>query len=235
MNNKNIIAIIPARGGSKRIPKKNIIDFKGKPMIAHTIKAALESGLFDDVIVSTDDAEIAEISMDYGASIPFMRAENADDFSTVSDVIVYTLEVLKEKYNRVYDHVVLLLPNCPIRNKADILAAYNNFKTKDLNFQVSAFKFGFMNPWWAQTVKDGIPTPIFKDAVNNVRSQDLPETFCPTGAIWIAKTTALLESKTFYAEGHHFFPIDWKSAVDIDDYADLEMATIIYDLVNGKT
>ena len=97
MVNKKNIAIIPARGGSKRIPKKNIIDFFGKPLIAHTIESAIKSNIFDRVIVSTDCKEIAKISLQYGAEVPFMREDKADDFSPISDATIYTLKRLKKR------------------------------------------------------------------------------------------------------------------------------------------
>jgi len=222
------VAIIPARGGSKRLPKKNIIDFFGKPLIAYTIEAALKTDKFARVMVSTDSPEIAEIAEKYGASVPFLRKEHADDFANVSDVTVHTLRRLKAETGEEYDTVCMLMPNCPIRNAKDIYRLCTEFEEKDLNFQISAFKYGWMNPWWAHKLEnEGKATPFFADGLTT-RSQDLAELYCPTGAVWLAKTDALSESKTFYGEGYHFGILNWKSAVDIDDAEDLEMAKAVY-------
>lgn len=223
-----IVAIIPARGGSKRIPKKNIINFQGKPMIAWTIEAALESEVFSDVIVSTDDIEISNIAKQYGASVPFLRTKNNDDHSTVSDVIVHALEELEEDY----DVVVMLMANCPLRNANDIKNAIDFFKeNKNSAFQLSSFKFGWMNPWWAHSIeKEHIGKPLLPKNDATIRSQDLKDLYCITGAIWIANVKEIMESKTFYGKNYTLKPINWKNAVDIDDYEDLEMANIIFQL-----
>ncbi|CAL2105875.1 CMP-N-acetylneuraminic acid synthetase [Tenacibaculum sp. 190524A02b] len=227
VKNKKIIGIIPARGGSKRIPKKNIIDFQGKPMIAWTIEAALKSGVFDEVMVSTDDVEISDVAKRYGASVPFLRKENADDHSTVSDVIVNVLKELKVDY----DIVVMLMANCPLRNDLNIKESVNFFIDNDSSFQLSSFKFGWMNPWWAHTIEDDNRGKLLLSKNDiTTRSQDLKDLYCITGAIWIADTKDILKSGTFYGENYTLKPIDWKNAIDIDDYEDLEMANVIYKL-----
>lgn len=227
---KKIIAIIPARGGSKRIPKKNIIDFQGKPMIAWTIEAALESKVFNRVMVSTDDEEIAKISKQFGASVPFLRKENIDDYSNVSTVIVNVLEEIEEDY----DCVVMLMANCPLRNSQDIKNAVNNFHSnKESNFQLSSFKFGWMNPWWAHTIqKKEIGLPLLSKNNTNIRSQDLKDLYCITGAIWISNVPEILKSRTFYGNNYTLKPLNWKNAIDIDHYEDLEMANIIFNITD---
>lgn len=233
MVKKENIAIIPARGGSKRIPKKNIINFYNKPMIAWTIQAAQNSKIFDRIFVSTDDIEIAETSQKFGIDLPFLRDNFSDDNSTVSQVIIYTLNQIKEKLNETYETVTLLMPNCPLRTFDDIKKTHENFDKQKNIFQLSCFKFGFMNPWWALKLKNNLaPEYIFPEALKK-RSQDLDELYCPTGAIWIAKTNDLITQKTFYGNPTTFFPIDWKSAIDIDNYEDLEMAQAIFLLKNN--
>lgn len=224
MANK-IIAIIPARGGSKRVPRKNILDFAGKPMIAWTIEAAKATGIFDAIIVSTDDQEIAAVSREFGAEVPFLRTDKADDHAPVSEATIHTLKQL-ETSGRSFDIVVQLFSVCPLRNAADILHAYQFFQQQKASFQISCFKYGFMNPWWAiRKNADHQGDWLFKDTLK--RSQDLPELFCPTGAIWIAAVHDLLESNTFYGPGHIYCEIDWKRAVDIDSYEDIEFATAL--------
>lgn len=222
------VAVIPARGGSKRIPKKNIIPFHGKPMVAWTIQAALETGVFDRVIVSTDDTEIADISRAFGASVPFLRTRHTDDHSMVSEVTAGVLEQLKSDLNEEFETVVQLMPNCPLRSTEDILNALDNFKRRKPSSQISCFKFGWMNPWWAAEVDaEGRPSVLFKEALKK-RSQDMPALYCPTGAVWIAMADVLVREKNFYAAGHRYFPMEWENAVDIDDYEDLRMAEVLF-------
>lgn len=228
------LAIIPARGGSKRIPHKNILPFCGKPMIAWTIEAAKKSGMFDCVFVSTEDPQIAKIAAESGAEVPFLRDSHFDDHSTVSDAVVSGVQKLQDYMSIEFDQVVQLMANCPVRSDQDIVRSIENFEDNKLRFQLSCFQFGWMNPWWAVTLKEnGCPQPLHEDALKT-RSQDLPPLFCPTGAIWIAQTQALIESKTFYGPDYRFFPIPWTSAVDIDDYHDLDMARSVMGMLHGR-
>lgn len=231
---KQSIAVICARGGSKRIPKKNIIDFFGKPLMAWSIEAAKRSGLFDKVIVSTDDEEIAAIAGKYGAEVPFFRERYADDHSTVSMVVADAVQSMKEKFGQEYKYVAQIMPNCPIRNHTDIINSFEHFVKEDIDFQISCFEYGWMNPWWAFRIgNDHIPVPLNEDGFKK-RSQDLDKLYCPTGAIWLAKTDKLLETKNFYGPDFRLHPISWQSAVDIDTYEDLEMAKATFLLLQEK-
>jgi len=234
MVKKKNIAIIPARGGSKRIPKKNIKDFFGKPMIAWTIEAALKSKLFDRIIVSTEDEEVAVISRKCGAEVPFYRDKYTDDYSAISVVTSHALEQAEKHFQESYEIVVQLMANCPLRDVTDICNAYENIINKKNTYQVSSFKFGWMNPWWAYKVDDlDNPTPLFEYEVTQ-RSQDLPDLQCPTGAIWIAKVDEFKKTKDFYSTGYKFCEINWKSAVDIDNFEDLEMAKLLFLMKNKE-
>jgi CMP-N-acetylneuraminic acid synthetase len=226
------IAIIPARGGSKRIPHKNIMDFMGRPLIAWTIDAAKESGIFDRIVVSTDDAEIAQVTKNLGIDVPFLRKDAKDDIAHVSLATISAINQAQEFWNEEYEVVVQLIANCPIRSSKEIVQSYEHFIISKVNYQLSCFKFGWMNPWWAIKLDDNLmPDFIFPDALIK-RSQDLPDLFCPTGAIWIARVNQLLKDKTFYGQGHIFYPIDWKAAVDIDNYEDVDFAEAVYNLVH---
>ncbi|WP_313130850.1 acylneuraminate cytidylyltransferase family protein [Stutzerimonas nitrititolerans] len=228
------IAIIPARGGSKRILRKNIVDFFGKPMIAWTIEAAQKSGYFERILVSTDDEEIAQVARDHGASVPFLRTECADDHSPVSQATLTSLKQAEAFWDTSFDTVVQLMPNCPLRTAEDITQAIEAFKSKQAVFQISCFKFGWMNPWWAVRLNEqGQSERLFPEAIG-ARSQDLPPLYCPTGAIWIARSTAFKEASSFYGPGHVFEPMNWIAAVDIDDAEDLEMATAVWALRSQK-
>lgn len=228
LSQANAIAIIPARGGSKRIPRKNIVSFAGKPMIAWTIEAALNSGCFARVLVSTEDEEIAEIAQCYGAEVPFLRDSHFDDQSTVSEAVCTALEHAKKLYGRNFSCVAQLMANCPLRRADEIKSAIDYFSNNTHEFQISCFKFGWMNPWWAVKLdNENNPQPMFAEALKT-RSQDLPPLYCPTGAIWLADPEALLRSRSFYGPGYKFFPMDWRAAVDIDDYEDLAMAQAVF-------
>jgi CMP-N-acetylneuraminic acid synthetase len=227
MVKKNILAIIPARGGSKRIPKKNIIDILGKPMIAWTIEEARKSKFITNVIVSTDDSEIADVSRFYGAEVPFLRNEHADDYSPVSDA---TINCLKQycKTNAKPDIIVQLMANCPNRKASDMDSAISEFIENSRVFQISCFQYGWMNPWWAHKIgESGAGIPVFSEELRMMRSQDQEELYCPTGATWIALTDELINTGSFYGKNYALHEISWEAAVDIDDYTDLKMAQIL--------
>lgn len=221
------IAVIPARGGSKRIPKKNIIDFCGKPMITWTIEAALHSGCFDRVIVSTDSEEIAKISTQCGCPVPFLRKTAMDEYSPVSLATIAAVQQASEFYQETYDVVAQLMPNCPLRGAHDVKRAVMHFQGNQAPFQISCFQYGFMNPWWAFRMEEGGRGKfIFEKAVGR-RSQDLEKLFCPTGAIWLAHWDALVKANTFYGPEHVFFPLLWSAGLDIDNYDDLRLAEAV--------
>lgn len=223
-----VIAVIPARGGSKRIPKKNIIDFMGKPLIAWTIEAALKAKLFDRIVISTDSIEISDVGKEYGIEVPFLRNSKNDDVSSVSEATLVAIEQAEAFYNEKYDVVVQLMANAPLRDENDIRTQYEYFVKSNNAFQVSSFKFGWMNPWWAFKIKsDGDYEWMLKEGFGK-RSQDLDDLYCPTGVIWIAKVEQLKRNQSFYGPGMSFCEINWKHAVDIDNYEDLEFAKALY-------
>jgi CMP-N-acetylneuraminic acid synthetase len=229
----NRIAIILARGGSKRLPRKNIIDFGGKPLLVWSVAAALESQKFDKVVVSTDDEEIAKVALHWGAEAPFLRQEAADDFSSSSEATCAALLQAEEYWQSKFDVVAQLMANCPLKTAQDIRNSILAFDNNTAPSQISCFRFGWMNPWWAVKLQhDGMPQPLFPEALNT-RSQDLPDLYCPTGALWIAKRDDLISSRNFYMEGHRFEPMHWLSAVDIDDEDDLLMAKVCLGLRNS--
>jgi len=218
------IAVILARGGSKRLFRKNIVDFHGKPMLAWTVEAALHSRQFDRVIVSTDDSEIAELGRSFGADVPFLRDVAADDLATSSEASLAALRQAEEHWGEQYDLVSQLMANCPLRDSGDIRDAVQNCIDRGAASQISCFRFGWMNPWWAAKLSvEGVPDYLFPEA-RSTRSQDLPPLYCPSGAIWIARVPVLKANKTFYASNHIFHPMSWISAIDIDDEQDLQMA-----------
>lgn len=218
------IAVIPARGGSKRLPRKNILDFHGKPMLAWSVEAALQSCQFDQVLVSTDDPEIAEIARSFGAAVPFLRNSAQDDMASSSEATLAALSQAEAHWGIRFDVVTQLMANCPLRDAGEIRSAVEAFASREALSQISCFRFGWMNPWWAAKLDaQGTPDYLFPKA-RLERSQDLPSLYCPSGAIWIARAQSLKTEKTFYAPGHTFYPLNWISAMDIDDAEDMEMA-----------
>ncbi|WP_277678297.1 cytidylyltransferase domain-containing protein [Gracilibacillus dipsosauri] len=224
---KESICIIPARGNSKRIPNKNRMEFHGKPMLAWTILAAKESQLFDHIIVSTDNEKIAEISQKYGAEVPFLRKKHADDQSPVSLASFSALIEAEKFFEKEFSTIVQLMPNCPLRTSEDIRNSINYFEKSNTAFQISVTRYQWLNPWWALHIdKNNQPKPIFEEELRS-RSQDLPELYCPTGAIWIAQAEAFKKEKTFYGKNYQICELDWESAIDIDTKEDLAMAELL--------
>jgi len=224
------IAIIPARGGSKRIPGKNIRPLVGKPIIAHTITAARDSGLFERVVVSTDSEEIAEVALRYNAEVPFLRSKNlADDFVPVSSVTADALHRLDPVGDK-FGAVAQLMPNCPLRTAEDVRDSYRQFEESGAKSQISMVRYGWQNPWWAMRRNDRHELePLFKEQMT-ARSQDLPELFCPTGAIWWAQTEVLRWAQTFHTEKRTGWEIPWQRGIDIDTLEDWAMAEVLFRL-----
>ena len=231
---ENCLAVIPARGGSKRIPRKNLKSFQGRPIISYTIEAARKSGLFKRVVVSTDCPEIGEVSKQYGAEIPFLRDPNlADDITPVSAATVDTLVRLDPAGDR-YDSVCQLMPNCPLRTFTDIIDSYRQFIDTGAESQISVVRYGWQNPWWAMRRDEKFTLePVFKEYITQ-RSQDLPELFCPTGAVWWANAKVLRREGTYHVANRTGWEIPWERGVDIDTEDDWRMAEILLTLAQNN-
>jgi pseudaminic acid cytidylyltransferase len=228
------VAIIPARGGSKRIPKKNIRFFGGKPMIAHTIEAARESGLFDCVMVSTDCEEIAEIAQKFGGEIPFLRDRSlADDLTPVSEATADALSRLDPGGER-FSFVAQLMANCPLRSADDLRDSFRQFEQAKVESQISVVRYGWQNPWWAmrRNEKNELQ-PLFREQMT-ARSQDLQELYCPTGAIWWAQAESLRRTKTFHLENRTGWEISWQHGIDIDTPDDWAMAEALLQIAQAS-
>jgi len=221
------LAVIPARGGSKRLPGKNIRSLLGRPAIAYTVEAAVESGLFAQVVVSTDSDAIATAARQAGADIPFLReARLADDYTEVSKVTLDAVQRLDPAGSR-FAHVAQLMPNCPLRTAEDVCASYAQFNRTGAASQLSVTRYGCQNPWWAVRRTEAFQLePLFEPRVTQ-RSQDLPELFCPTGAIWWARADVLRRWGTFHVPGRTGWELPWQRAVDIDTEADWQLAELL--------
>lgn len=219
--NNKFIAIIPARGGSKGIPGKNIINIKGKPLIDYTIKEALASSYIDKVVVSTDSREIAEIAIRCGAEVPFLRPENlASDTSKTIDAILFTLTELK-KLGQSYDYLVLLQPTQPLRKYFHINEAIETIiqMNGESLVSVSAVKD---HPVLLRTITNKGEVVNLLNLNSTIRRQDFPEFFKVNGAIYINKIQCLNENTSFN-DNLIAYKMDEKYDVDIDDYFDLEI------------
>ena len=230
MSKSKIIAIIPARKNSKRIKNKNIASFNGKPMIFWTIKAAIDSKLFDRIVVSTDSILISKIAKDAGAEVPFIRSKKlADNKTHVEKATIDCLNRVEKLYEEKYDIVVQLMPNSPLRNAKDIKSAYSNFIRQKAPSQISCILPNGINPWWSFKIENHKVKRLFPKSYSE-RSQDLDKLYCPTGAIWISKSEELKKQNTFISKYLIAHELYWVNGIDIDTPEDLEIAKILIKL-----
>lgn len=223
---ETILAIIPARGGSKRLPKKNIISFCGKPLVAHSIQAALKSKCITRTIVSTEDIEIADVSRSYGAEILQRPACLARDASPTNDVLLHVLEHLKKTEQYTPDILVLLQPTSPLRTTSDIDSAIQKFKRSKAESLISVTEYDH-SPYWAFTIQKNMLTSVF-GASKLKRSQELPPLYRPNGALYITTTATFLRTKTYYTKKITPFIMPQNKSVDIDDELGLLYAELLY-------
>lgn len=218
------IAVIPARSGSKRIPKKNIKDFMGKPMISYAIKAAKEAGIFDTVMVSADSEEIAEIARQYGAEVPFLRSEkNASDTATTFDVME---EVLLEyqKREKVFDTVCCIYPCVPFLTGAILRKAYAFIGQYDSVIPVCKYPVPIE---WAMEVHDNVLKAYDRKAQKK-RSQELVPKFYDAGMFYFSKYGILMENKSFINDNAFAFILQENEVQDIDTLENWKHAEIKY-------
>ena len=222
----SVIAIITARGGSKRIPRKNIKEFCGKPIIAYSIEAALTSGIFDEVMVSTDDEEIAEIAQKYGAEVPFYRsAEKADDHAPTIEVIKEVLGEYK-KLGEEFDYACCIYPTAPFITADKLRTAFETLKTSGKDALVPVVKFSFP-PQRCFVIED--ESLKYKWPENEfARSQDLEPFYHDAGQFYFQKTKTLLEGHSLVPASTAPFIVDDMEVQDIDTFDDWNIAEIKY-------
>ena len=222
MSRKKFLAIIPARGGSKRLPRKNVLDLEGKPLIAWSIEAGLQSDYIDKVVVSSDDAEILAVSEKFGAEIVKRPDALSSDSSTTFDAIKHTIDNVEG-----YEYVVLLQPTSPLRSAKQIDEAIELLEAKNADAVVSVCEMEH-SPLWSNTLDNSLSMDNFlSDEVLNKRSQDLETYFRLNGAIYICKIEKLLEEKSFFLKENIFaYVMSRESSVDIDEEIDFKMARI---------
>ncbi len=223
-----ILCVIPARSGSKCIPNKNIVDVAGKPLIAYSIEAALESKYIDRVIVSTDSREYADISIRYGAEVPFLRPEKlADDHVHSVYPVINCLETLKdeEKYNP--DIIVMLLPTSPLRMAKHIDESVEIYLEKKSGSVVSVTE-ATKPPQYIKRINNGLLQPYEEMAEGpNFQRQQLEKLYEGNGSIFITSITSLLEENTFHGQQVYPYIMDKRYSIDINDKFDLEIVRLI--------
>jgi len=227
MYNKKILAIIPARGGSKEVPKKNIRLLAGKPLIAHSIEQAKKSKYISRVIVSTEDEKIFKIAREWSAEVIKRPQELAKDDAPTIDVIIHVLDSLRKEEKYIPDVVVLLQPTSPLRTSKDIDDAIELF----LNCQnclslVSVTEFDHP-PFWAMKIENKFLVSMFGGEYFRMRRQELPKAYRPNGAIFIAPPKVLYEYRTFYTPKTLAYIMPPERSIDIDTEFDFLLAEFL--------
>ncbi len=228
------IAIIPARGGSKRIPRKNIKLFHGKPMIAYSIEAALLAGCFDKVIVSTDDIEIAEVAREFGAEVPFIRPKDiADDHATTMDVMHHAVSWYQSQSVEL-STVCCLYATAPFVTSKNLKDGYEQLSQSNAEFVFSAATYAFPIQRAIKVNSDG-GVNMFSPENELVRSQDLEEAYHDAGQFYWGRAEAFLQRKKIFAPHSKIVLLPRVRVQDIDTLEDWEFAEALFSILNtGK-
>ena len=226
IGDKKVLAIIPARGGSKGLPGKNIRTLGVKPLIAWTIESALDNKLIDMTVVSTDCPKIAAVSRTFGAEVPFIRPDRlSTDQAETADVVLHALNSINEHF----DVIVLLQPTSPFRKSSHIEGALEIYENSKAYSMVSICE-SQKSPFWMFSLQDdGGLEPIIKDKAQFSRRQELPKTYSLNGAIYVVDVEFFLRNKEFIFEDSKYYLMDYKSSVDIDSLMDFKIAQIFLD------
>ena len=221
---RKIIAIIPARSGSKALPDKNILPLCGKPLMAYTIECAKQTGIFDEIHVSTDSEDYAEIARQYGAEVPFLRESSlASDVAGSFEVVSFVLDEYK-KMGREFDVVILLQPTSPLRNPRDIIEALELFDRKGADSVVSVCETDY-SPMWCGTLSDNLSLNGFipKSMMNKPR-QELETYYRINGAIYIVSTSHITPDINLYGVNSFAYIMLKERSIDIDTMLDFKIA-----------
>ncbi len=226
------VAIIPARGGSKRIPRKNIRPFEGKPIIAYSIEAALATGLFDRIVVSTDDIEIASVAQFYGAEVPFLRpAKIADDMTGTAPVVKHAVETLQATGDEILC-ACCIYATAPFVRSSDLTAAYEALKAvpeKAFAFSVTSFAFPVQR---ALAIRDGGLAPLYPE-FSEVRSQDLEEAYHDAGQFYWGRSIAWLGETPLFSHASIPVILPRHRVQDIDTMEDWTRAEHMFRALGG--
>jgi len=222
---KKILGVITARGGSKGIPRKNIKNLAGKPLIAHTIEEAKKSQMLTRCIVSTDDDEIAEISRNYGADIPFMRpSEFAQDESTSMEAVQHAIKFLKEEKDEKYDYLMILQPTSPLRSSKDIDKSIKVAIDNDSDSVMSMMELDDFSIKKLKKIENGLILPWIEDeGTESSRRQDLSRVYKRNCAIYLTKTELIMKGDLF-GEKSCAYVMPEERSVDINRLIDFDLA-----------
>jgi CMP-N,N'-diacetyllegionaminic acid synthase len=223
-----LLAVIPARGGSKRLPGKNILDLAGKPLIAWTIESALDSKYIDRVIVSTNDNKVATISKKYGADVPFMRPDDLSaDEATSIDVILHSMDYF-EKVGEQYEYIILLQPTSPLRTLQNINESIELLQNKKCNSVISVCETEH-SPLWCNTIpSNGNLCGFLDKSILNKRSQDLPKMYRINGAIYLCNYQCLKKDLSFFSSSKCIaYMMDKSNSIDVDYKIDLDFCNFL--------
>jgi len=233
--NSSIMALIPARGGSKGLVGKNMRPVAGKPLIYHTFKAAKDSGVFDRIIVSTDDGNIARFARKSGVEVPFMRPKNiAGDKSPMIDSVRHALRWMEEKEEFVPSYVMLLQPTSPLRSAIDIRNVVAMLRKKKVTAVVSVTPVKH-HPYWTKRIgSSGRMENFIKSKKSGARRQDLPAVFALNGALYLVKTSVLLKTGSWMPRGAVAYVMPPERSVDIDSEWDLMVADLFMRRIKRK-
>lgn len=227
----NSLAIIPARGGSKRIPRKNIKFFNEKPIIAYSIQAAIQSGLFTEIMVSTDDAEIASIAKEYGAKIPFERSiKNSDDFAGTEDVIAEVLEDYA-KQNLKFENVCCIYPTAPLISVKRIVEGFNKMKSNNFQTLFPVVRFGY--PILRALKTDNGRLEMAWPENEDKRSQDLGNYFHDAGQFYWMVAESFMSTKKLFTGNTGYIELSEMEVQDIDNMEDWNLAELKFKSING--
>jgi N-acylneuraminate cytidylyltransferase len=227
------IAIITARGGSKRIPHKNIKDFLGQPIIKYAIDAALQSKIFDTIMVSTDDEEIAGVAKQCGADVPFMRSkETSNDLATTSDVLLEVVYQYK-KENQEFDNLCCIYPSVPFLKGSTLVEAYNIFTKNNIDALMPVVQYSYPIQRSFRLNDDGLLEYMYPEYIKS-RSQDLEPAYHDVGMFYIVKTGVLLKEKSLVPPKIMAFVMSELEIQDIDTQDDWAMAELKYKLIMGR-
>ena len=229
----NNLAIIPARGGSKRIPRKNIKDFLGKPIIAYSIDNALKSGLFEEVMVSTEDLEIAEMSKQYGAKVPFLRSmATSNDYAVIADVLLEVVSCYRQ-YGRNFDNICCILSTAPLISPGDIIQAFQKFHMSEFDaiYPIVAYSYPIMRSLIMD--ENGNLRMRWPEYVN-VRSQDIEPAYHDSGTFYWMTTKSILGAKGNLPLKRGGIIMDEIKIQDIDNDTDWKLAELKFKLLHGE-
>ena len=219
---QSFLAIIPARGGSKRLKNKNILNLAGKPTIAYSIEVALKSKYINSVVVTSDSDEILQVSKEYGANTIKRPKELAEDSTSSFDAIEHTIKSLEP-----YEYIVLLQPTSPLRSLNDIDKAIELLKEKKADAVISFCEVDHPVQW-TTSLNSTLKLDNFIDNINTKRSQEQKKYYRLNGAIYIVRTKKLLEEKTFFLKKNSYaYIMDKRNSIDIDDEIDFLVAQTI--------